>query len=174
MVKQRSPKPLMWVRFLLSLQVLYYGDCGEVVNASVCGTDTRGFDSHQSPFLYIIIGVQPSGKATDFDSVMRWFESSYPSFFILILMAVQPSGKARVCKTLTVGSNPTTAFCFLLNCRCGGIGRRAGLKILCPHGRVGSTPTIGISFIAMFRTHHSSQSDVFFILLNAILNVIIY
>ena len=113
MVKQRSPKPLMWVRFLLSLQVLYYGDCGEVVNASVCGTDTRGFDSHQSPFLYIIIGVQPSGKATDFDSVMRWFESSYPSFFILILMAVQPSGKARVCKTLTVGSNPTTAFCFI-------------------------------------------------------------
>ena len=25
------------------------------------------------------IGVSPSGKATDFDSVMRWFESSYPS-----------------------------------------------------------------------------------------------
>ena len=28
------------------------------------------------PFL---VGVSPSGKATDFDSVMRWFESSYPS-----------------------------------------------------------------------------------------------
>jgi hypothetical protein len=40
--------------------------------------------------------VSPSGKATDFDSVMRWFESSHPShlqsttqiiewlFFILI------------------------------------------------------------------------------------------
>lgn len=25
-------------------------------------------------------GVSPSGKATDFDSVMRWFESSYPNF----------------------------------------------------------------------------------------------
>ena len=27
-----------------------------------------------------IIGVQPSGKARDFDSLMRWFESSYPSY----------------------------------------------------------------------------------------------
>ena len=25
------------------------------------------------------IGVSPSGKATDSDSVIRWFESSYPS-----------------------------------------------------------------------------------------------
>ena len=29
---------------------------------------------------YIIVdGVSPSGKALDFDSSMRWFESSYPS-----------------------------------------------------------------------------------------------
>ncbi len=27
----------------------------------------------------VVIGVWPSGKATDFDSVIRWFESSYPS-----------------------------------------------------------------------------------------------
>ena len=46
-----------------------------------------------------------------------------------------------------VGSNPITALVstYTTYCRCGGIGRRAGLKILCPHGRVGSTPTIGIS-----------------------------
>ena len=25
------------------------------------------------------LGVSPSGKATDSDSVIRWFESSYPS-----------------------------------------------------------------------------------------------
>lgn len=42
----------------------------------------------------------------------------------------------------------------LLICRCGGIGRRAGLKILCPHGRVGSTPTIGIGFVSSFRALH--------------------
>ena len=27
----------------------------------------------------VFIGVSPSGKATDSDSVIRWFESSYPS-----------------------------------------------------------------------------------------------
>ncbi len=26
-----------------------------------------------------VIGVSPSGKATDSDSVIRWFKSSYPS-----------------------------------------------------------------------------------------------
>ena len=30
------------------------------------------------------IGASPSGKATDFDSVMRWFESSRPSHFKII------------------------------------------------------------------------------------------
>jgi hypothetical protein len=49
------------------------GGIGEVVNTSVCGSDTRGFDSHIPPF---IIGLWPSGKATGFDPVMRWFESS--------------------------------------------------------------------------------------------------
>ena len=28
--------------------------------------------------LPVMIGVSPSGKAWDFDSHMRWFESSYP------------------------------------------------------------------------------------------------
>ncbi len=82
-VEQRSPKPPVWVRFLLPLPFLYfaegyrsghngavlktvraqvhggsnpspsaifhYGGRGEVVNASDCGSDTRGFDSHRSP-----------------------------------------------------------------------------------------------------------------------------
>ena len=29
----------------------YFGGCGEVVNASDCGSDTRGFDSHHPPFI---------------------------------------------------------------------------------------------------------------------------
>ena len=37
----------MWVRFLLSLPI--HGGRGEVVNASDCGSDIRGFDSHRSP-----------------------------------------------------------------------------------------------------------------------------
>ena len=32
------------------------------------------------PLTRLIIGVSPSGKARDFDSLMRWFESSYPSY----------------------------------------------------------------------------------------------
>ncbi len=36
-------------------------------------------------------------------------------------------------------------------CRRGGIGRRAGLKIQCPHGRAGSTPAAGIVEKTRFR-----------------------
>ena len=32
-----------------------YGDCGEVVNTADCGSATRGFDSHQSPFLFLLL-----------------------------------------------------------------------------------------------------------------------
>lgn len=48
-----------------------------MVNAPDCGSGTRGFDSHHPPF----IGVSPSGKARDFDSRIRRFESCYPSCF---------------------------------------------------------------------------------------------
>ena len=34
----------------------YYGGCGEVVNASDCGSDIRGFDSHQSPHFDLLCG----------------------------------------------------------------------------------------------------------------------
>lgn len=38
------------------------------------------FSSEIDKILKVIyIGVSPSGKATDSDSVIRWFESSYPS-----------------------------------------------------------------------------------------------
>ena len=30
-------------------------------------------------FIFLLIGVSPSGKAPDFDSGIRWFKSSYPS-----------------------------------------------------------------------------------------------
>lgn len=31
-----------------------------------------------NPYIHLV-GVSPKGKATDFDSVIRWFESNYPS-----------------------------------------------------------------------------------------------
>ena len=39
----------------VSTFLFYYGGIGEVVNTSVCGTDTRGFDSHIPPFFYWVI-----------------------------------------------------------------------------------------------------------------------
>ena len=49
-VELRSPKPSVWVRFLLPV---FYGGCGEVVNTSDCGSDIRGFDSPHSPILLL-------------------------------------------------------------------------------------------------------------------------
>ena len=58
-----------------SLKTHHYGERSSVGRAPVCGTGCRGFESHRSPH----IGMSPSGKATDFDSVMRRFESCHPS-----------------------------------------------------------------------------------------------
>ena len=49
-VELRSPKPSVWVQFLLPV---FYGGCGEVVNTSDCGSDIRGFDSPHSPILLL-------------------------------------------------------------------------------------------------------------------------
>ena len=61
----------------------------QLVRVPGCGPGGRGFDSHQPPhltnlrkasgFAYFHIGASSSGKTTDFDSVIRWFESSRPS-----------------------------------------------------------------------------------------------
>ena len=53
------------------------GGYGEAVNTADCGSVTRGFDPHYSPHNLLYVGVSPSGKATDFDSVMRWFDPSH-------------------------------------------------------------------------------------------------
>ncbi len=57
----------------------------QLVSAPDCGSGGRGFESlyppsHRYVFrldtLGVIIGLSPSGKAQDFDSCIRWFESS--------------------------------------------------------------------------------------------------
>ncbi len=55
------------------------GGYGEAVNTPDCGSGTRGFDPHYPPHLFFILGHSQVGKARDFDSRMRWFESSCPS-----------------------------------------------------------------------------------------------
>ena len=90
-------------------------------------------------------GSSPSGKAQDFDSCTRWFESSWPSY----------GRVAQVVEHLTFnqvvrGSNPRTLtylvpwFSVGLNkCGCGGTGRRARLRIQSLRG-AGSSPVIRI------------------------------
>lgn len=48
--------------------------CSSVGRTLALGARCRGFESCHLDH----IGVSPSGKARDFDSLIRWFESSYP------------------------------------------------------------------------------------------------
>ena len=55
----------------------------------------------------LIIGVSPSGKARDFDSLMRWFESSYPSYFAGVAeLADALDSKSSVRKDVPVRPRP--------------------------------------------------------------------
>ena len=65
--------------------MIAYGGYRQVVKTQGCGSCIRGFESHYPPHIKIFmynVGVSPSGKATDSDSVMRRFESCYPSQFV--------------------------------------------------------------------------------------------
>ena len=60
-----------------------YGGYRQVVKTQGCGSCIRGFESHYPPQFITVAarndGVSPSGKAMDSDSIMRRFESCYPS-----------------------------------------------------------------------------------------------
>ncbi len=108
-----------------------------------------------------------SGRASPCQGECREFESRFPLHFFIIrynlntsFKAPSPSGKARVCKTLIPSSNLGGAstnstpyswsFIFNLYCRCGGIGRRKGLKIPRSNIRAGSSPASGTTKIVRF------------------------
>ena len=56
-------------------------DIAHSVRAPVCGTGGAGFDPQYPPHIVLnyYIGLSPSGKASDFDSDIRRFESCQPS-----------------------------------------------------------------------------------------------
>ena len=47
----------------------------QLASAPDCGSGGQGFESLYPPYT----GLSPSGKAQDFDSCRRWFESNWPS-----------------------------------------------------------------------------------------------
>ena len=76
-VELRSPKPSVWVQFLLPVFIVNMAGVVKWLTHQIVALACVG--SIPITRLFYIIGVQPSGKARDFDSLMRWFESSYPS-----------------------------------------------------------------------------------------------
>ncbi len=70
-------------RHLICRCACAYGGYSQVVKTQGCGSCMRGFEPHYPPQNKKTsdVGVSPSGKATDSDSVTRRFESSYPSQF---------------------------------------------------------------------------------------------
>ena len=59
----------------------------QLVSAPDCGSGGQGFESlyppwHLAPRYSLVSmkdnGLSPSGKAQDFDSCIRWFESNWP------------------------------------------------------------------------------------------------
>jgi hypothetical protein len=45
-------RPIL-INVIQTLSIFYYGGCGEVVNASDCGSDIRGFDSLHPPHEFL-------------------------------------------------------------------------------------------------------------------------
>ena len=56
-----------------------YGGTGRLEGFRFLCQPACGFESHYPPHMFNAVGVSPSGKATDSDSVIRRFESCYPS-----------------------------------------------------------------------------------------------
>ena len=96
----------------------------QLVRAPDCGSGCRGFESLYPPqtsresrnsgsgsFFYpetqkAYNGVSPSGKARDFDSRSRWFESGHPSHFLTAYDPIAQSVEHLPFKQGVRGSSP--------------------------------------------------------------------
>ena len=106
-----------------------FGGCGEVVNASDCGSDIRGFDSLQPPHNRITqCGCSLMAKPQP-SKLMLWVRFPSPAPFLLIHSSsvVELSAVNRS----VVGSNPT----------CGAMAPGQAVKTPPFHGgNTGSSP----------------------------------
>ena len=105
---------------------IFFGGIAKWSNAADCKSVPSGsmVQIHVPPPLQIIAS-QPSGKASDFDSDMRQFESNRGSQFYLIDLLAQ-SVEHLTFNQRVMSSNLIQ----VTSCLSGGIGRRKGLKIL--------------------------------------------
>ena len=104
-VELRSPKPSVWVQFLLPVLIIMAGVVKWLTHQIVALACVGSIPITR--LFLLIIGVSPSGKARDFDSLMRWFESSYPSYFAGVAeLADALDSKSSVRKDVPVRPRP--------------------------------------------------------------------
>ena len=62
------------------MEIFHMVGIAQLVSAPDCGSGGQGFESLYPPCcdstIHKDIGLSPSGKAQDFDSCIRWFESN--------------------------------------------------------------------------------------------------
>ena len=105
---------------------IFFGEVAKRLNATDCKSVLIEFDgSNPSLSTTYDIASQPSGKASDFDSDMRQFESNRGSHFFRYDLL------AQLVEHLTFNQRVMSSNLIQVTmCLSGGIGRRTGLKIL--------------------------------------------
>ena len=110
----------------------------QLVSAPDCGSGGPGFESLYPPCRKAYVGLSPSGKAQDFDSCIRQFESAWPSYGILaqsvehltfnqVVRGSNPRCLIGQASELVLFSSYGNVLVYMI-CGYGGIGRRAGFR----------------------------------------------
>ena len=105
----------------------------------------EGSNPSSHPINFILLGRSQVGKAPDFDSGMRWFESSRPSHYDPLAQSVEH----LTFNQGVVGSSPTWVTIFLFSSGRGGMADAADLGSVAAR-RGGSSPLARTIFIAQF------------------------
>ena len=107
-----------------------YGGIAKWSNAADCKSVPNGFgSSNLSSSTIFFIGVQPSGKATDFDSVIPLVRIQVPQPIVLEKL-YGPLAQMVEHVTFNHGVGSSILLRITIGCPGGGTGRRTGLKIL--------------------------------------------
>ena len=106
----------------------------------------EGSNPSSHPINFILLGRSQVGKAPDFDSGMRWFESSRPSHFDPLAQSVEH----LTFNQGVVGSSPTWVTIFLFSSGRGGMADAADLGSVAAR-RGGSSPLARTIFLTQYK-----------------------